>query len=130
MANNVIIIDSSLELEAVCERLPQAAQNHQFGVLGSTNLREKMQSKGVDFQPECRVFDVCNPHKAKEALETEMAVSSVLPCRISIYQEDGKVKLATMKPTQLLGLLNMPKMQPVAAEVEDTMVAIMREAAR
>ena len=35
-----------------------------------------------------------------------MSVSTALPCRISIYEEDGKTILATLKPTTLLAMFN------------------------
>ena len=52
-----------------------------------------------------------------------------LPCRISIYEEDGKTILATLKPTTLLAMFNAPKLEQVAQEVEDSMLKIMNEAA-
>ena len=30
-----------------------------------------LQANGVEFGPECRVFEVCNPRKAKTVLEEE-----------------------------------------------------------
>ena len=58
-----------------------------------------------------------------------MSVSTALPCRISVYEENGKTVLATLKPTTLLALFNVPQLQQVAQEVEDTIVKIMKEAA-
>jgi uncharacterized protein (DUF302 family) len=116
-------------LEAVCERLPVVSQSHGFGVLGVHDLKQKMISKGVDFDGECRVFEVCNPHKAKEVLSQSMAVSTALPCRISVYEENGAVVLATLKPTMLLPMFDIPEAVETAAEVEKTLLAIMDEVA-
>jgi uncharacterized protein (DUF302 family) len=58
-----------------------------------------------------------------------MNVSTALPCRISLYEEDGKTILATLKPTTLLAMFNTPQLKDVAQEVEDAMVKIMTEAA-
>jgi uncharacterized protein (DUF302 family) len=89
-----------------------------------------MAEKGVPFARECRIFEVCNPHQAKKVLETNLEISTALPCRISVYEEGGKTKLATIRPTALIGLYRNPELKGVAAEVEDTMVRIMAEAAR
>jgi uncharacterized protein (DUF302 family) len=62
-------------------------------------------------------------------LEQNMSVSTALPCRISIYEEDRKTVLATLKPTTLLALFDTPQLKGVAQEVEDTIVKIMKEAA-
>ena len=58
-----------------------------------------------------------------------MSVSTALPCRISIYDEDGKTILAALKPTTLLAMFNAPQLEEVAREVENTIVKIMKEAA-
>jgi len=112
-------------VESVVERLEQASAANQFGVLGIHNLKEKMGAKGVDFACECRVMEVCNPRKAKEVLEENMSISTALPCRISIYEQDDKVKVATIRPTMLLNLFDSPELQAVAREVEDTLVRII-----
>ena len=46
-----------------------------------------------------------------------------------IEMEGGKVKLATLRPTALISQFNAPDLQPVAKEVEETLIAIMKEAA-
>ena len=58
-----------------------------------------------------------------------MSVSTALPCRISVYEENGQTILATLKPTTLLAMFNSPRLAGVAQEVEDTIVTIMTEAA-
>jgi uncharacterized protein (DUF302 family) len=122
-------IQSEKTIDQLCQDLEKAVVNHQFGVMAVHNLRETMKKKGVQFERECRIFEVCNPHQAKRVLESNMQISTALPCRISVYAEEGKVKLATLKPTALISNFNVPELQPVAIEVEDTLIQIMREAA-
>ena len=112
-------------IESVVERIEKAAAANQFGVLGVHDLKQKMGAKGVDFPCECRVMEVCNPVKAREVLQENMSISTVLPCRISIYEEDGMVKVATIRPTMLLNLFDSPELQNVAREVEDTLIRIV-----
>lgn len=130
MATDLLITRSTPQpLETVCQRLPEIAQKHKFGVLGTHNLREKMESKGVPFSRECRVYEVCNPQQAQKVLTRSIEISTALPCRISVYQEGGRTVLATIKPTALLDMFKSPELQSVAREVEDTMVRIMDETA-
>ena len=102
--------------------------NH-FGVMQVHNLKETMAKKGVEFERECLIFEVCQPQQAKKVLDQDMSVSTALPCRISIYQEGGKTILATLKPTTLLAMFNVPQLEGVAREVENTIIKIMKEAA-
>jgi uncharacterized protein (DUF302 family) len=109
--------------------LQAAVEANHFGVMQIHNLKETMAKKGVEFSRECLIFEVCQPQQAKRVLDENMNVSTALPCRISIYEEGGKTTLATLKPTTLLALFHTPKLQPVAQEVEDALVKIMKEAA-
>jgi uncharacterized protein (DUF302 family) len=109
--------------------LQAAVQANHFGVMQVHNLKETMAKKGVEFERECLIFEVCQPQQAKKVLDQNMSISTALPCRISIYEEDGKTILATLKPTILLAMFNAPQLEGVAHEVEDTIVKIMKEAA-
>ncbi len=94
----------------------------------SSQPQGNMMKKGVAFAHECLIFEVCQPQQAKKVLDENMSVSTALPCRISIYEENGKTILATLKPTNLLAIFNVPQLEKVAQEVEATIVKIMKEA--
>lgn len=128
--DTLIIRHTSAPLETVCARLPDIAQKHQFGVLGMHNLKEKMMSKGVAFDRECRVFEVCNPQQAKAVLSRAIEVSTALPCRIAVYEEGGQTVLASLKPTALLNMFDAHEARSVAQSVEAATIAIMDETAK
>ena len=109
--------------------LQAAVQANRFGVMQVHNLKQTMAKKGVEFTRECLIVEVCQPQQAKKVLDENMSVSTVLPCRISIYDEGGKTILATLKPTALLSMFKVPSLAGLAQEVEDTIVKIMKEAA-
>ena len=109
--------------------LQAAVQANRFGVMQVHNLRETMTKKGVDFGRECLIFEVCQPQQAKKVLEQDMSISTMLPCRISLYEEGGKTILASLKPTALLAMFNVPQLEGVAQGVEDSIIKIMKEAA-
>ena len=115
-------------IDAVGKRLEEAVKAHKFGVLGVIDLQAKMKEKDVDFKNACRIYEVCNPQRAKQVLEKEMSISTALPCRISVYEEGGKVKIATLLPTQTLSLFNIPDLAPVAKEVEAAIVGMIDDA--
>ena len=126
MASTIITRTSPGSFEAVCGRIPTAAAKHKFGVLGMHDLREKIVAKGLPFERECRVFEVCNPQQAQLILSGDIAVSTALPCRISVYVEDGKTVLATIEPTALLGLFPpSSEGRRIAEEVRASLLAIM-----
>jgi uncharacterized protein (DUF302 family) len=124
------VVESTKPLTQLAADLEQAVTRHKFGVLGVHDLKAKLAEKGVPFARECRIFEVCNPHQAKKVLEANLEISTALPCRISVYEEGGRTKLATIRPTALIGLYPNPELRGVAEEVEETLIQIMVEAAR
>ena len=124
------IVESKKSLERVAADLEQAVARHKFGILGTHDLKAKMAEKGVPFARECRIYEVCNPQQAQKVLERNIEISTALPCRISLYEEAGQTKLATIKPTAMIALYATPELRGVAEEVEAALEAIMAEAAR
>ncbi|HVB28233.1 MAG TPA: DUF302 domain-containing protein [Terriglobia bacterium] len=122
-------VRSKKSLSAVTRDLEAASQRHKFGIMGVHDLKAKMKEKGVEFDRDCLIFEVCNPQQAKKVLEKNAEISIVLPCRISVYGEGDDVILATLRPTAMLALFEAAGLEPVAQEVEETIFAIMQEAA-
>ncbi len=121
---------SDRSLAELDTRLREAAQRHKFGVLHVHDLKATLQSKGIDFPTECRVYDVCNPQAASQALNQELRASTVLPCRISVFADRaGGSTLATVKPTDLLRATGLAGVEPLAQQVERDIVAIIDESA-
>lgn len=127
--DQLITCDTDKTLDQACADLEAAVAKHQFGVMTTHDLKQTMQKKGVDFARECRIFEVCNPHQAKKVLEANIEISTALPCRISVYEEDDKVRFSTVRPTAMIGLFGAEGTEAVAREVEETMTAIMEDAA-
>lgn len=123
-------LETSKPIEKVRDDLTKACANHKFGVLGVHDLKAKMKEKGVDYAGECLIFEVCNPQKAKQVLDTNPDISTALPCRISVFRTPaGKTRIATLRPTELISVFGTKQLQSVAREVEETLDAIMKEAA-
>lgn len=123
------VVESAKPIGQVMAALEAAVARNKFGILGVHNLREAMEKKGVAFTRDCLIVEVCNPLQAKKVLEANLEISTALPCRISLYEEGGTTKLATIKPTAMIALYPNPELKGVAEEVEAVLVRIMAEAA-
>lgn len=122
-------VPSTKTLDQIDAALHDSAARHQFGIITIHNLKETMQNKGVDFEGECMIYEVCNPHQAKKVLETNGAISTALPCRISVYRAGDEYRLATILPTVMLQMFENPELDPVAREVEQVIKEMMTDAA-
>jgi uncharacterized protein (DUF302 family) len=122
-------VESRKSLAEVGRGLEAAAQKYKFGILAVHDLKAKMKEKGVEFERDCLIYEVCNPQQAKKVLEANAEISTALPCRISVYREGAGVTLATLRPTVLLEMFQTPGLRAVAEEVEEVIFKMMNEAA-
>lgn len=61
----LVVVETSKPIDEACQALEKSVIDHEFGVMHIHNVRQTLADKGVDFDREVRIFDVCNPHKAK-----------------------------------------------------------------
>jgi uncharacterized protein (DUF302 family) len=74
----------------------------------------------VEFKENCKVFEVCDPNQAAKVMSADMRLNMALPCRISVYTENGITRIGMIKPAQMLSALSDdPALQEVAIEVEE-----------
>jgi uncharacterized protein (DUF302 family) len=109
--------------------LESAVVRNGFGVLHVHDLGTTLRSKGIAFDEECKVFEVCNPVQAAKVLSTDMRLNMALPCRISVYTEKGKTKIGLIKPILMLSALSQDvTLAQVAKEVEEKTIKMIDEA--
>ncbi len=90
-------VQSKKSISEVARDLEAASQRHKFGILMVHDLKAKMKEKGVEFDRDCLIFEVCNPQQAKKVLEKNAEISTALPCRISVYQEGERTLFKIMQ---------------------------------
>jgi len=124
------IVESKKSPATAVEDLRAAVAKHGFGVLHAYDLQETLSAKGYPLAHACHILEVCNPEQASKVLAEDMGMNIALPCRISVYEEGGKTKIATALPTKLLtALSDSPALAAVAQDVETKMKAMMHYAA-
>ena len=124
------IIETDKTPAVAVEDLRAAVAKHGFGVLHAYNLQETLNSKGFPLPHACHILEVCNPEQASKVLTEDIGMNIALPCRISVYEENGQTKIATALPTKLLSALSAsPALAAVAEDVETKMKAMMNDAA-
>lgn len=123
------IVETEKSFEQAATDLETAVKNNGFGVLHIHDLGATLRSKGVDFDEQCKVFEVCNPGQAAKVLSTDMRLNMALPCRISVFTEDEKTKIGLIRPEKiLLALSEDETLKQTAREVEEMTIQMIDEA--
>jgi len=123
------IVESAKSIDQASTDLETAVKRNGFGVLHVHDLGTTLRSKGIAFDEECKVFEVCNPAQAAKVLSADMRLNMALPCRISVFTEKGKTKIGLIKPAAMLATLSDdPALAQVAQEVEDKTMRMVDDA--
>ena len=123
------IVATNKSFSQAATDLESAVTRNNFGVLHVHDLGATLRSKGIAFDEECKVFEVCNPAQAAKVLATDMRLNMALPCRISVFTEQGKTKIGLIKPVQILAALSHDAaLMQVAKEVEENTIKMVDEA--
>ncbi|MBD3611921.1 MAG: DUF302 domain-containing protein [Hydrogenovibrio crunogenus] len=122
-------VESGKNFEQAVLDVETAVKNHNFGVLHVHDLGNTLRSKGVEFKEDCKVFEICNPHKASQVLEIDMRLNMALPCRVSVYTENNQTKIGMIEPQKVLSLLSSNNvLNEIAQAVQDEVIKIIEEA--
>jgi uncharacterized protein (DUF302 family) len=123
------IVETEKSFDQASADLDSAVGRHGFGVLHVHDLGATLRSKGIEFEEQCKVFEVCNPVQAAKVLSTDMRLNMALPCRISVFTDKGTTKIGLIKPVQMLSSLSQDEaLVEVSEEVEAKTIKMVDEA--
>lgn len=88
--------ESKKSFDETIEWLEKTATKHKWKVTHVTDLQMSMEKNGYKVLP-VKILALCQPHHAVKVLgkDDERIISSMMPCRISVYEKsDGKTYLS------------------------------------
>jgi uncharacterized protein (DUF302 family) len=123
------IVQTTKSFQQAAIDLEAAVKWHGFGVLHIHDLGTTLRNKGVAFEEQCKVFEVCNPGQAAKVLSADMRLNMALPCRISVYTDKGKTNIGLIRPVKMLSALSQDEaLMKTAAEVEEKTINMIDDA--
>lgn len=118
-------VETNKGLEEAVESLEANLKEEQFGVLWNFDLKEKLNEKGLDFEKEFRILEVCNPKEAQRVLTENTLAGYFLPCKIVVYEDQGKTKIGMPKPSALIQMVKDDTLEVIAEDIEKRLMASM-----
>ena len=118
--------ESKKSVQEVVDTIQKVASTYGFGVLHIHNVQNTLNSKGIDFEKECQILDVCKPSVAKEFLTQDMSLSVIMPCKISVYTDNGTTNIAMNSLTQLVDDIN-PDLLDLSQVTQEELLQIINE---
>jgi len=123
----VIIRESPYDLNTTVERVKTAVTTHNF-FYGRVQTLEYGLTTPDKENPKQVIVYFCNISLLNQALAIDPRVGMFLPCRVSIFEKDGKVQVMSVNPKVLSQLFNNAELNELCDQLEQHYTAIIEEA--
>ena len=121
-------VQTNKTIDEAIASIEQHLKENKFGILWQLDLTETLQKKGVDsYRKPYRILEVCNPVEAAHVIEHNPLVGYFLPCKITVYEDEGKTKIGLPKPTAMIILLNEHELVAIAEKIEKILIDVLEK---
>jgi uncharacterized protein (DUF302 family) len=115
-----------LGFEEAVETVTEELGKEGFGVLTEIDVQATLKEKLGEDMPPYRILGACNPPLAHQAVTAVPEIGLLLPCNVLVREDDeGKVHVSFMDPGSVLGLVDNPAVEPLAAQVKEKLERVL-----
>ena len=122
----IYTITTNKSFDEAVKAVEEKTQTHGFRLLYVHDVQATLAEKNFKIQP-LKILEVCNAKFASNALDIDLVVSLLMPCKINVYSEEGKITISTMRPTSLASIFNKEELRTFAEDVEEILIKIIDE---
>ena len=121
-----LVYDSPHGFDKTVDNVKRAAIGKNFRIIRVQTLEDGLFEKGKDNKKQVIVY-FCNFQLLNQALTVDPRVGLFLPCRVTIIEQAGEVKLYAINPKRLSGLFNNNELNKLCGGMFDTYTDILEE---
>ncbi|MHB8096855.1 MAG: DUF302 domain-containing protein [Erysipelotrichaceae bacterium] len=123
---NIFVQEVNLTFDETIERLTKGLADQKFGVLSTIPLSDKFIDKGIEFKGRIKILDVCNPIEAYSVYKIDPLAINFLPCKFVVREENNKVTIEMIRPTEMISLMNNELLTRFASTIEIKLIEVVR----
>ncbi|MFK9120377.1 DUF302 domain-containing protein [Peribacillus frigoritolerans] len=71
------------------------------------------------------MLEVCNPLEAARVLEINKLVGYFLPCKVTVYENNGTTKIGLPRPTMMIEMIEDQDLNDIAKDIEETYIKLL-----
>lgn len=91
-------------VEETCQRLKASIEANGWRCPAIRDMNAAVEKEGLSMKVPVRIVELCKADYAKDVLESNPEVSTLMPCAFGVYEKDGKVYVTGLN-TGLMGKL-------------------------
>ena len=100
-------IISNQPIDAISERVSEACEKNQFALLQTYVYHEILERKGFPIERKVFVYEICQAKTASVMLTDFPHFSIFMPCKLAIYEDNGKTIISTMNMEIMLNAIGL-----------------------
>lgn len=124
---NILVTESPFTLEKTVANLKQAVVSANMQLIRVQYLDEGFVEKGKENKKRVMVYS-CGFNFLNEALKIDPRVGVFLPCRVTVVEHKGKVRIMAINPKRLAYLFNNYELTELCGEMKNRYLQLMEEA--
>jgi|GEM_PF-377210 len=102
-------ITSDLSIDKIADKVQTESNNYKFALLKTYNYHEIVESKGFPIKRKVFIYEICQAKTASLLLADFPHFSIFMPCKLAVYEDNGKTIIATMDMSIMLKAVNSNK---------------------
>jgi len=95
-------ITSTKSINQIAEKVPVACEQYKFALLQTYVYHEIVESKGFPIKRKVYIYEICQAKTAAGMLTDFPHFSIFMPCKLAVYEDNGKTIISTMNMEAML----------------------------
>ena len=92
------------DFQTSISKVENSIKNAGWGIPTQLDVNQMTAKKGVNLALKVHIIELCKPQYAKNVLEDSPVFSAMMPCRIGLFEREGKTYVAKMN-TGMMSML-------------------------
>ena len=116
----------STDFDTAIQQVSEELAKEGFGILTVIDVQATLKAKLDVDMPPYRILGACNPVLANQAITAVPDIGLLLPCNVLVREdEEGLVHVDFMDPGAVLGLVDDPRVDPLAGQVKQKLESVL-----
>ena len=92
------IVETDKKFEDAVVSVLKSVDKKGWALFNVYDVQERLSAKGFTTSS-LKIIEICSAKHANAMLSKNKLVSLCMPCKINVFEDNGKVKIASMRPT-------------------------------
>src|SRR3989344_4634289 len=94
------IVETKKTFDTAVVSVLKAVEQKGWTLFQIYDIKERLAAKGFEQKP-LKIIEICSGKYANQFLNKNRLISLCMPCKINVFEENGKIKIVGMKPSMI-----------------------------